>query len=290
MMLPRIEILGSPVHAINMDQAVAAVCDALATKRKGYVCCGGVQLLSEACEHADYREVLERAFLVTPDGMPLVWLGRLQGQSRMSRVYGPDLMLRVCEESVSRGITHFLYGGNPDVAEELKKVLEKRFPGIRIVGTHCPPFRPLNEEEEAALAHQVAEAKPDIIWVGLGSPKQDRFMRDYLPKLDTTLMFGVGAAFDFHTGRVRQAPAWIQRIGMEWFFRVCCEPRRLAGRYFRNNPLFVWRLVKQSLTDRSLRGQGSEPQGTANGGGDSVSAARLNSKSEHARRPLTSDL
>lgn len=245
MNLQRIKILGSPVSAINMEQANAAVIEALTAKQKGYVCFGGVQLLTEAYEHQDYREVLERAFLVTPDGMPLVWLGRLHGQRHMSRVYGPDLMLRVCGESVTRGFTHFLYGGNPGVADDLKTELESRFPGIRITGTHCPPFRPLNGGEEAALIEQVARAKPDIIWVGLGSPKQDRFMRDYLPKLDTTLMFGVGAAFDFHTGRVRQAPAWVQRIGMEWLFRVCCEPRRLAKRYFRNNPLFAWRLLKE---------------------------------------------
>lgn len=251
MTLPRIQILGSSVSAINMDQACAVVAEALSAKQKGYVCFGGVQLLTEAYEHSDYRELLERAFLVTPDGMPLVWLGKLQGQQHMSRVYGPDLMLRVCAESVSRGFTHFLYGGNPGVADELKAELEQRFPGIRIVGTHCPPFRPLNAEEEAALVGQIASAKPDIIWVGLGSPKQDRFMRDYLPKLDTTLMFGVGAAFDFHTGRVKQAPGWIQQIGMEWFFRVCCEPRRLAKRYFRNNPLFVWRLIKEGFRDQN---------------------------------------
>lgn len=241
----RIQILGSPVSAINMEQACASVMEALAAKQKGYVCFGGVQLLSEAYEHADYRELLERAFLVAPDGMPLVWLGRLQGRRHMDRVYGPDLMLRVCEQSVARGFTHFLYGGNSGVADDLKAELERRFPGIRIVGTHCPPFRPLNTHEEATLVNQIANTKPDIIWVGLGSPKQDRFMRDYLPKLDTTLMFGVGAAFDFHTGRVPQAPSWVQRCGMEWFFRVCCEPRRLAKRYFRNNPLFVWRLIKE---------------------------------------------
>jgi N-acetylglucosaminyldiphosphoundecaprenol N-acetyl-beta-D-mannosaminyltransferase len=247
MKLERVQILGSPVSAINMEQACSVVMSALADKQKGYVCCGGVQLLTEAYEHEDYRELLERALLVTPDGMPLVWLGRLQGKRHMTRVYGPDLMLNICAASVETGHTHFLYGGNPGVADALKATLEKKFPGIRIVGTHCPPFRPLNAAEDAALVERISTAKPDIIWVGLGSPKQDRFMRDYLPKLDTTLMLGVGAAFDFHTGRVRQAPGWVQRSGMEWFFRVCCEPRRLAGRYFRNNPLFVWRLIREWL-------------------------------------------
>ncbi len=243
----RVQILGSSVSAINMEQACSVVMEAVAARQKGYVCFGGVQLLTEAYEHADYRELLERALLVTPDGMPLVWLGRLQGRRHMTRVYGPDLMLKICAATVAAGRTHFLYGGNPGVAAELKATLEKRFPGIRIVGTHCPPFRPLNAAEEAEVIQQIGSAQPDIIWVGLGSPKQDRFMRDYLPKLDTTVMLGVGAAFDFLTGRVRQAPGWMQRIGMEWAFRVCCEPRRLAGRYFRNNPLFVWRLIRERI-------------------------------------------
>ncbi len=253
----RIRILGSPVSAVSMDQSVEAVMRALELRQKGYVCLAGIQTLTEAYEHADFREILEKAFLVTPDGMPLVWLGKLLGQRHMTRVYGPDLMLKVCERSVGSGHTHFLYGGHPGVAEDLKTALERRFPGIRIVGTYCPPFRPLNGEEERALLNQVAEAKPDVVWVGVGTPKQDRFMRDYLHRMDTTLMFGVGAAFDFHTGRVKQAPGWMQRSGLEWFFRVCCEPRRLAGRYFRNNPLFVWRLIKDWLQGKeSLQAPG----------------------------------
>ena len=243
----RIRILGSPVSAVSMQQVCDSVMDGLAHRRKGYVCLAGIQTLSVAYEDPDFREVLERAFLVTPDGMPLVWLGKKKKKKHMTRVYGPDLMLNVCRLTVESGHTHFLYGGHPGVADELKRTLEKRFPGLKVVGTYCPPFRPLSDSEEQAFIEQVAEAKPDIIWVGIGTPKQDRFMRDYLQRLDTTLMFGVGAAFDFHTGRVKQAPGWMQRSGLEWFFRVCCEPRRLAGRYFRNNPLFVWRLIKEWL-------------------------------------------
>lgn len=244
----RFRILGSPVDALNMPQAVDMVMAALERRKKGYVCLAGVQALTEAYDHPDYRELLEHAFLVAPDGMPLVWLGRLQGHAAMSRVYGPDLMLQVCQRSVIAGRTHYLFGGRPGVAEELKVELERRFPGIRITGTYCPPFRPLSAEEECALIAEVRALKPDVIWVGTGGAKQDRFMRDYLPRLETTLMFGVGAAFDFHTGRVPQAPNWMQQAGLEWLFRVCCEPRRLAGRYFTRNPLFVWRLLKEWLT------------------------------------------
>lgn len=237
-----IRILGSRVSAINMEQAVSTIRSALDRRQKGYVCVCGVHGLTEAYEHSDFRDILERALLVTPDGMPLVWLGRLLGQRQMSRVYGPDLMLEVCRATLAAGRAHFLFGGAPGVADKLKEALERKVPGVRIVGTHCPPFRKLTAGEERALIAEVADAKPDIIWVGLSTPKQERFMSAYLDRLDTTLMLGVGAAFDFHTGRVRQAPSWMQRCGLEWFFRLCHEPRRLAGRYLRNNPLFVWRL------------------------------------------------
>jgi N-acetylglucosaminyldiphosphoundecaprenol N-acetyl-beta-D-mannosaminyltransferase len=155
------------------------------------------------------------------------------------------LMLRVCELSVARGFPHFFYGGAPGVAEELKRRLEKRFPGLKVVGTYSPPFRPLTGEEEQALARQVRQLKPDIFWVGLSTPKQEKFMARYWKELDATLFFGVGAAFDFHAGRVRQAPRWMQRSGLEWFFRLCCEPRRLWKRYLKNNPLFLWRALCQ---------------------------------------------
>lgn len=243
---PHVTILGSPVHAIDMQQAVAAVGEAIAMKRKGYVCVTGVHGLTEAYEQPDFRGILRGAFLVTPDGMPLSWIGWMKGFRSMDRVYGPDLMLEVLRAGVGKGRTHFLFGGAPRVADDLKRSLEAKVPGVRIVGAYCPPFRPLNATEESDLIQQVAAAKPDAIWVGLSTPKQERFMRDYLAKLDTTLMFGVGAAFDFHAGRVRQAPPWMQRAGLEWLFRVCCEPRRLAKRYLRNNPLFVWRLVKDA--------------------------------------------
>jgi N-acetylglucosaminyldiphosphoundecaprenol N-acetyl-beta-D-mannosaminyltransferase len=178
--------------------------------------------------------------------MPLVWLGKHHvGGSWIERVYGPDLMLELFEATRDGGVRHFFYGGAPGVAEELKSRLEARFSGVNIVGTYSPPFRPLNAEEEGDLAAKVREAKPDLMWVGLSTPKQERFMAEYLPKLDVTVMLGVGAAFDFHSGRVRQAPRWIQRSGFEWFYRLCSQPRRLARRYLINNPLFLARIALQ---------------------------------------------
>ncbi|HTH46393.1 MAG TPA: WecB/TagA/CpsF family glycosyltransferase, partial [Candidatus Limnocylindria bacterium] len=131
------------------------------------------------------------------------------------------------------------------VAPELKRRLEEKFPGLKIAGTYTPPFRPLNPEEETELVRTINTLQPDFFWVGLSTPKQERFMAEHMPKLDAKIMLGVGAAFDFHAGRVRQAPRWIQRSGFEWLYRLCAEPRRLWRRYFRNNPRFVWRVLGQ---------------------------------------------
>ena len=193
----RANVLGVGISALNLDLAVAAVAEALERKTKGYVCVTGVHGVSEAQHDPAFRAILNHAFLNTPDGMPTVWMGRWEGFRNMRRVYGPDLMLRVCEFTRARGYTHFLYGGAPGVAEALKRRLEERFPGLRIVGTYTPPFRPLTAEEEQQLQRLVDGVKPDIFWVGLSTPKQEKFMAQYWQKLGATLFFGVGAAFVF---------------------------------------------------------------------------------------------
>jgi len=247
MKLERFNVLGVGLHAMNLPIATAAVLAALRERRKGYVCVTGVHGVSEAQNDPAFRAVLNGAFLNTTDGMPLVWLGRRAVGAWVDRVYGPDLMLEVFRATQNTDFRHFLYGGAPGVAEQLKTRLEARFPGAKICGIYCPPFRPLETAEEADLQRLIHEARPDIIWVGLSTPKQERFMAEYLPKLETTLMFGVGAAFDFHAGRVSQAPRWMQRSGLEWLYRLCSEPRRLGRRYLVNNPLFIWRILGQSL-------------------------------------------
>jgi N-acetylglucosaminyldiphosphoundecaprenol N-acetyl-beta-D-mannosaminyltransferase len=241
----RVNVLGVGVSVLNLDRALAVMADAIAKRRKGYITVTGVHGVTEAHDDAEFRRILNRSFLCTPDGMPMVWMGKLAGHKEMDRVYGPDLMELICEKGVAFGWNHFFYGGAAGVAEELKAKLEMRFPGMQVVGTFTPPFRPLNPDEERALSEQVARAKPDLFWVGLSTPKQERFMATYLPKLDATLMIGVGAAFDFHAGKVKQAPRWIQRSGLEWAYRVWQEPRRLWKRYARNNPLFVARVLLQ---------------------------------------------
>jgi N-acetylglucosaminyldiphosphoundecaprenol N-acetyl-beta-D-mannosaminyltransferase len=198
-----------------------------------------------AAEDPEFRAHLNGSLLTTPDGMPLVWLGRLMGHRTVERGYGPDLMLSLCAATAGPGHAHFLYGGASGVAGALAARLRERFPGLRIAGTATPPFRPLTSGEEAALVGQVAAVRPDIFWVGLGLPERERFMAKMLPRFEPMVMLGVGAAFDLISGRVRQAPRWIQRSGFEWLFRLCLEPGRLAPRYFRHLPLFVFRVSAQ---------------------------------------------
>ena len=247
MIADRVNVLGVGISVLNLRTAVAAMADAIAARRKGYICVTGVHGVMEAQADTGFKDILNRAFLCTPDGMPMVWAGKLNHRREMNRVYGPDLMLEVCAWSESSGARHFFYGGADGVADVLVQKLRARFPKLQVAGTYTPPFRALNAEEERQLQDQIRAAKPDLLWVGLSTPKQERFMAEYLPKLDITLMVGVGAAFDFHSGRVKQAPYWMQRSGLEWFYRLCSEPRRLAKRYLRNNPLFVLKFTSQLL-------------------------------------------
>jgi N-acetylglucosaminyldiphosphoundecaprenol N-acetyl-beta-D-mannosaminyltransferase len=241
----RVNVLGVGISAINMDLALKAIAGAVERREKGYICVTGVHGVSEAQTDDGFREILNRAFLCTPDGMPLVWVGRWRGRKEMDRVYGPDLMLAVLELSEKTGYRHFFYGGANGAAAALRDQLGRRFPKLQIAGTCEPPFRPLTAAEEEELKKVIREARADVMWIGLSTPKQERFMAEHLGQLEVTLMAGVGAAFDFHAGRLRQAPRWMQRSGLEWLFRLGCEPRRLWKRYLKNNPLFVLRLFLQ---------------------------------------------
>jgi len=243
----RANVLGVGIHAINLDVAVELMEVALVSSSKGYVCVTNVHAVMEAHKNAHYREVLNSSFLTVPDGRPTVWVGRTQGYSAMDQVGGPDLMLRFCEVSSRKGYTHFFYGGQPGVAERLRESLTNRYPGLSVLGTYTPPFRPLSQEEESELCNLLVRLKPDVTWIGLGTPKQDLFMAEYLGRLDTTLMVGVGAAFDMHTGRIKDAPRWIKRAGFAWMHRLAQEPRRLWKRYLETNPRFLCEIILELL-------------------------------------------
>jgi len=245
--LARADVLGVGVHAINMNQAIAAIDEAVRNRRKGYVCVTGVHGVMEAQSDCEFKKILNNSLLTTPDGMPTVWVGRLQGFRQMDRVYGPDLMLEICQLSQNRGYTHFFYGGNKGIAEKLASVLRVRFPKLNVVGMFTPPFRSLNPAEEQTLRERVTETLPDFVWVGLSTPKQERFMAEHIGGLDCTLMVGVGAAFDIHTGVTKDAPLWMKRAGLQWLHRLLQEPGRLWKRYLINNPKFIFNITKQLL-------------------------------------------
>jgi N-acetylglucosaminyldiphosphoundecaprenol N-acetyl-beta-D-mannosaminyltransferase len=244
---PRANILGVGVHALSLEQAVAIIDSAISERRKGIVCATGVHGITEARQDPRFRALLNSAFLNIPDSRPTFWVGRLEGFRQIDHIGGPRLMLKVCEMSVKKGYTHFLYGGDLGVAQQLQRVLFRKFPGIKVTGTYTPPFRPLTHDEESDLLRLVSQQKPDICWVGISTPKQERFMAEYLNKLDTTVMIGVGAAFDFHTGRVKDAPQWMKSAGLAWVHRLCQEPRRLWKRYLKANPRFVYEVTLQLL-------------------------------------------
>ena len=236
----RVNILGVGVSALNMELALRETELLLDRGEQGYVCVTGVHGIMEAQADEAFREILNRSFLTTPDGMPTVWLGHIHGFKHMTRVYGPDYMLALCERSVERGYKHFLYGGKHGVAEELRAALTQRFPGLQIVGTYTPPFRPLNAAEEDDLRSQLERSQADVLWCGLSTPKQERFMATYSRRMPVQLMVGVGAAFDLLSGNLDEAPDWMKKAGLQWLYRLIKEPRRLWKRYLINNPKFTW--------------------------------------------------
>jgi len=235
---PRVGVLGVGISAITMADAVAAFAGSIERGERRYVCVVPAHSVMDCVDDPAVREIVNAAGLVTPDGMPLVWLLRLRGHRQVERVYGPDLMLEVCRESVSRGWRHALVGGEEGVAAELGRRLVARFPGLQVAGAFSPPFHAASGEDEVELAQAVNRSRPDIVWVGLGSPKQERWMARNRRQLDAAILVGVGAAFDFLSGRRKQAPRWIQRSGLEWLYRLASEPRRLWRRYARY-PRFV---------------------------------------------------
>ncbi len=242
--IPRVDVLGVGVSAIDLERATAEVARWIEKGEQHYVCVTGVHGVMESQRDPQLLDIHNRSGLTTPDGMPMVWAGRRAGLS-IQRVYGPDLMLAICERSVAEGWSHYFYGGNEGVPETLSERLSVRFPGLKVVGTYSPPFRPLTSEESEEIAAMINAAGPDLVWVGLSTPKQERWMADHLDRLTASALLGVGAAFDMHAGLLPQAPAWMQRSGLEWLYRLAREPRRLWRRYLRNNPAFVVGIMRR---------------------------------------------
>jgi N-acetylglucosaminyldiphosphoundecaprenol N-acetyl-beta-D-mannosaminyltransferase len=248
--IPNFLVLGVRVDAVQIPDAIKVLESWIEERGPArYVAVTGMHGVSVSREDAEFGGILHQASLVVADGMPLVWLGRLQGYKHMRRrVYGPELMETFCCETGSK-YRHFFYGGAPGVAENLAKVEQERH-GIQIAGTYCPPFRPLTEKEEKEVQRLIEDTRPDVLWVGLSTPKQERWMYEHRNTLRVPVMLGVGAAFDLNSGHLKQAPAWMRENGLEWLFRLCAEPRRLWQRYMVNGAKFLWAVCIEHLLPR----------------------------------------
>jgi N-acetylglucosaminyldiphosphoundecaprenol N-acetyl-beta-D-mannosaminyltransferase len=232
-------VLGVRVNAIQIPEVIALMEQWIANgEQSHYIAVTGMHGVTESNQDAQFKAILEKADLVVPDGMPLVWLGRWHGYGMKRRVYGPELMETFCEKTGGK-YRHFFYGGAPGVAESLARTEQERH-GIQIAGTYCPPFRPLTEREQSEVVASIEAARPDVLWVGLSTPKQERWMNEYKNKLQVPVLLGVGAAFDLNSGRLKQAPRWMREHGLEWLFRLLAEPRRLWKRYLVQGSKFAW--------------------------------------------------
>jgi len=238
-------VLGVKVSAINMKLAINIADRWIHQEKPNYICVTGVHGIMEAKYHPELRHILNSALVNAPDGMPMSWVGHLQGHSEMDRVFGPDFMMAMCQLSAERGYRNFFYGGKPGVAKELGETLTRRFPNLQVVGTFTPPFRDLVPKEEEELMVQLQQSRPHILWVGLSTPKQEIFMAQYVNRFQISLLIGVGAAFDYHTGRIQDCSDWIKRAGLQWFHRLLQDPRHLWQRYLKNNPAFLWNIAFQ---------------------------------------------
>jgi N-acetylglucosaminyldiphosphoundecaprenol N-acetyl-beta-D-mannosaminyltransferase len=242
----RFPVLGVGVNAVQIPQVIEILEHwILQRSRPHYVAVTGMHGITEAQYDPQFRSILRSADLVVPDGMPLVWIGRWRGFRLRRRVYGPELMATFFQQTGDR-YRHFFYGGAPGVADRLSEVARQRY-GIRVVGTYCPPFRPLTEEEDREAMQVIAESRADVLWIGLSTPKQERWMSEHLSKVSVPVMLGVGAAFDLNAGTLRQAPSWMREHGLEWLFRLAAEPRRLWRRYVIFGSKFAWKVSLELL-------------------------------------------
>jgi N-acetylglucosaminyldiphosphoundecaprenol N-acetyl-beta-D-mannosaminyltransferase len=240
----RANILGVGVNAVDMEGALNAIERHLMSGRKGYVCAVGVHGILESLRNCELQRTYAESTINIPDGTPAVWVGRLQGFRQMDHVTGPELMGEVFQRDRFARFSHFFYGGKQGVADELAARMLHLYPWTRVAGTFTPPFRDLTEQEEQELAARINGLRPDILWVGISTPRQELWMHRMLPQLQTKLMFGVGAAFDFHTGRVRACPPWVKRAGFHWLHRLLQDPKRLWRRNV-SNTAFLWHIALQ---------------------------------------------
>ena len=241
-------VLGVQVDAVQIPHVIEQM-EEWIYERSGthFIAVTNVDSVTRAWHQDYFRQALNAADLTVADGMPLVWVGRLRGHAMKRRVYGPELFLEFCRTTSAKGYSHFFYGGAAGVPEELADALAHQCPNLKAVGTYSPPYRPLTPEEDNEEVRMINQAAPDVLWVGLGGLKQERWMFEHRHLLNVPVIVGVGAAFDFHTGRLPQAPRWMREHGLEWLFRLWQEPKRLWRRYLIYNTQFVFLVVLEFL-------------------------------------------
>ncbi len=248
---PRFQLLDVRLTGVRLEQAVARVMRLSRDGGRHYVCVFAAESLLQAHANPRLADIANGSDMTLCDGMPLVMTGKHLAKLDMSRCYGPDVMLHVCDRGRAIGLRHYLYGGaSPEVLEKLQQRLTERFPGLTFAGSYCPPFRPLTDAEKQEVAGRINASGADVVWVGIGTPKQDYWVSEMRPLLKPCVSVAVGAAFNFHAGFVPQAPNWMRRNCLEWLYRLCAEPRRLWRRYLVGNPHFVWLMFRQWLTKR----------------------------------------
>ena len=246
-MIVTICLLGIRVSRVSLVSACEQICQWVSDQQRTYVCVAPISTLVDAQRDRAYAAVINAAGMVTPDGMPVVWLAKFKGCRDIARTYGPDLMRQVCKQAQAQGLRHFFYGSTPETLTKLQQRLTAVYPRLIIAGTYAPSFQPEAQPEQEEIIRQINASMADILWVGLGSPKQDFWMHMHRPLLSTPVIIGIGAAFDFIAGVKPQAPRWMQKAGLEWFFRLCCEPKRLWKRYLIGNSLFFYYMIKDLM-------------------------------------------
>jgi len=246
---PEFSILGVPLRAVQIPELITQMEQWIERGERGHcITFANVHVVMEARRDRSFQNILaDQAVFNVPDGMPLIWFGRVHGFDLRRRVYGPDLMRAFCETAALKGYRHFFYGGATGVPERLAANIERECPGTKIVGTYSPPFRPLTTEEDDGVVEMINAAQPDVLWLGLGCPKQEKWAYEHRSRLHVPVIASVGQAFDIYSGHVKQAPSWMRENGMEWFYRLITNPRRLWRRYLVYNSQFVFLLARERI-------------------------------------------
>jgi N-acetylglucosaminyldiphosphoundecaprenol N-acetyl-beta-D-mannosaminyltransferase len=247
----KVNILGINIDNINPQQFIEKIEELVSKKECTYVCFSNVHTIVTSQTDTELSKITNQSAIVAPDGMPVVWTAKLLGAKQIEKCSGPDMMEEIFKLSDRKAYSHYFYGGTNDTLLKLKEKLIDKYPNIKIVGMYSPPFRPLTKEEDEMIIRQINEANPDFIWVGLGAPKQEKWMAEHCSLIDRGILLGVGAAFNFYAGTVKRAPKWMQDAGLEWFYRLIKEPKRLWKRYLTTNTLFIYYFIKQFINKKN---------------------------------------